>query len=76
MSYDDNEPDVTLKGVLTNDGVRRANNLILDLLRPHHSGEGFKKQAVTFTLDQTTGDIIEIGTRKTCKVEWVKRNEF
>ena len=68
------QEDVTPKGVLTKEGVLRANNFILDLLRPKDSGEsGYRKDAVTFIRDPHTGDIRELGTGKTCRVQYLKK---
>lgn len=66
--------DVTPKGVLTKEGVLRANNFIHDLLRPKGDGQGgYRKDAVTFIRDPKSGDIRELGTGKTCRVQYLKR---
>lgn len=66
----------TPMGVLTKEGALRANNFILDLLRPKGNGQGgYRKDAVTFIRDPQTGNIREVGTGKNCDVQWLRRNE-
>lgn len=69
------EEEVSPKGVLTKEGHLRASNFILDLLRPKGTGQGYKKDAVTFIRDPLTGHIREVGTGKNCEVRWLERHK-
>lgn len=71
-----NDDDTPPKGVLTKDGYWMASTLILDLLRPKGEGQaGYRKDAVTFIRDPGSGDIVESGTGKICKVAWLKNEQ-
>jgi len=66
--------DSNPKGVLTRDGLYRANNFILDLLRPDKNKQsGYRKDVVTFIRDEKTGHIKEMVTGKECEVQYLKK---
>lgn len=73
MARHKREEETPPMGVLTKEGQLRANNFILDLLRPKGNGPGYRKDAVTFILD-SDGNIKEIGTGKTCEVQWLSKD--
>lgn len=63
------------KGVLTQDGLFKANNFLYDLLRPRGNGrEGYRKNVVSFIRDPETGHLKEVSTGKLCEVQYLNRD--